>query len=1234
MDRNHRTGKGVLCLVCVLTVVSFTTGVSASPTQKAGQNVALHQVMKVQVPFVANEGQVSDKTVKYYTRTFRGSFYVREDGEMVYLVSSRPENKDKKALRMPHIPGEVKTTFIKEMLVDAKKTSVEAIDPALTKVNSFIGNDPSKWKRNVSTYASVSFGEVYDGITLSLRAYGKTVEKIFTVNPGADPNSIRLAVVGVKELKIGDNGDLAISTDLGPVGFSKPVAYQEKDGKRVDVSVAYRAEKGTYSFEVSSYDKNVPLIIDPYYLSLSTFLGGSHFDNGTGIAVDASGIYVTGYTESVDFPITADAYQKDRSGYNYDVFIAKIDPTKTGSAQLVYSTYLGGSDFDASWSIALDALGNVYVGGDTYSGGDPNFSSFPTTTGALKTSLGGLSDAFVVKLSSNGSQLLYSTYLGGSYYDYGGGIAVDAPGIIYVTGYTRSSDFPTTSGAYDTSYADGTDQPDDAFVAKIDPKQTGGAQLIYSTFLGGSKQDWAHSIAVDASGKIYVTGATMSSDFPTTAGAFQTSFGGGVSPNAPSDAFVVKLSADGAGPTDLVYSSYLGGSDAESGSGIVVDASGEIYVAGYVYSTNFPTTEGAFQSSRNGDHDTFITKIDPDPTKNGSAQLVYSSYFGGSGIEDTWGIAADVSGKIYVTGITLSPDFPITADAFQASYGGGDAFVAKIDPIQTGQAQLVYSTYLRGSYSDYGMGIAVDASGDNVYVIGDTSSSDFPTRLDSLQPHFAGLTVTSDAFIVKLSPGEPDFIPPTFTVLTPEYTLTQPVPYPVSFQVQIEDPSGVYYNPADPQWSIILRERNHLFSQAEFSYAFFELDDPSSGVLTYDDTDIGWFEKGHCYSVTIEARDMLKNLGSLTLYFTVEDPDNPDPETGYYPCPNPSVDSPAVCLRDTDYDGIPDDGLSLSRGGPLDPSDPRIRTYGSELKGSMEVPPPTSSSLRTLFIKPLKRLPDNTLVLWGDFLRLLPELSKPFNEIGIELVPIMDVTYDPYQDNTTNDPSYPVAYKPPISIVEITYDLYTPPQSTYFSTTSKQWYWGLLGFTPYQTGAGTNKDEYGYFQTTIYGNSIERYIFDRQYSVLEQTYGPKDLGPMAPQVPFGGSYSPMNFGNNGTVEFNAFVFNDSGAIQTLPQAGAARPFTEDQVIERLIAHEIGHTLLNASEGDHCSNPNCIMYGALSSVAGWGISGTDTSGNPIGFGPGSGKTSCIHSPGKAYDLRPRVYNALNPKYLPQ
>jgi hypothetical protein len=343
--------------------------------------------------------------------------------------------------------------------------------------------------------------------------------------------------------------------------------------------------------------------------------------------------------------------------------------------------------------------GNAYITGFTYS------SDFPTTPGALQATLAGGSNAFVTKLNAAGSALLYSTYLGGSGYNFGGGIAIDGSGNAYVVGWTRSTDFPTTPGALQTKYGGGAS---DAFVSKLNAD---GSALLYSTYLGGSGSEEGNwfSIAVDASGNSYVTGDTGSSDFPTTPGAFQTTFAGGGEFGV--DAFVTKLNPSG---SSLIYSTYLGGSDEEQGTGVAVDASGNAYVSGHTSSSDFPTTPGAFQTTSGGFDDPFVSKLNG----TGSA-LLYSTYLGSTGGRGAFNLAAfaialDGTGNAYVTGYTNASDFPTTPGAFQTTYGGNiDAFVSKLNSAGLG---LLYSTFLGGSDSDMGDGIAVDTSG-NAYVV-------------------------------------------------------------------------------------------------------------------------------------------------------------------------------------------------------------------------------------------------------------------------------------------------------------------------------------------------------------------------------------------------------------------------------------------------------------------------------------------------------------------------------------
>ncbi len=397
-----------------------------------------------------------------------------------------------------------------------------------------------------------------------------------------------------------------------------------------------------------------------------------------------------------------------------------IDPV------LSYSTYLGGSQDESTGGIAVDSAGNAYVEANTSS------TNFPTTANALQPTKKGnpnVENLVVAKLNASGTALVYSTYLGGSQGDFGEGIAVGSAGNAYITGSTRSPDFPTVHPLQTARPGLGTQGlAAEAFVAEV---SAGGTALVYSTYLGGSKDDEGNGIAVDGSGNAYVTGDTHSSDFPTTAGAFQTKFGGGSSSD---NAFVTKVNAGG---TALVYSTYLGGSGGDVGIGIAVDAAGNAYETGDTTSSDFPTTN-TVQSTPGGG--VFVAKLNASGTA-----LAYSTRLGGSNNSDiSYSIAVDGAGSAYVTGEVFSSNFP-TVNALPASSGGssGGAFVTKLN---AGGTALVYSTRLGGSSGgDYGTGIAVDAAG-NAYVVGSTTSTDFPT-VHPVQATNAG---HYDAFVTKI----------------------------------------------------------------------------------------------------------------------------------------------------------------------------------------------------------------------------------------------------------------------------------------------------------------------------------------------------------------------------------------------------------------------------------------------------------------------------------------------------
>ena len=690
---------------------------------------------QIPLSFEANEGQQAEQ-VKFLSRG-KGYNLFLTNGEAV-LALRKPNKKTKAPAEQSAAfseKGKSQLAIVRTNLVGAKPSPKVTGQKELPgKANYFIGNDPTKWRTDVTTYGKVHYEQVYPGIDLIYYGNQHQLEYDFVVAPGADPARIRLNITGARKMYVNSRGQLVLQTASGPLRWNKPAIYQEIDGKRCAVKGKYLLRRGRQlSFRVAAYDALKPLIIDPA-LVYSTYLGGSNTDLGQAIAIDTAGdAYVTGVTLSTNFPTTGGTAQTAYGGGTGDAFVTKLNSAGNG---LVYSTYLGGSggvggsDGDNSFGIAVDASGNAYITGYTSS------TDFPTTVGAFHRTYGGSGDAFVTMLNSTGSGLMYSTYLGGSDGEQGNGIAVDGGGNAYVTGFTRSANFPTTLVAFETTPGG----MEDAFVTKLNPTGTG---LIYSTYLGGSSNDEGFGIAVDAAGNAYVTGFTGSTNFPTMAGAFQTTFGG------VEDAFVTKLNFAGTG---LIYSTYLGGSSNDEGFGIAVDAAGNAFVTGRTSSINFPTMAGGYQTTFGGSADAFVTKLD-----STGIGLVYSTYLGGNNLDGAVGIAVNAAGNAYVTGFTGSTNFPTTPGAFQTTFGGvQDVFMTILDSAGAG---LLYSTYLGGSAFDKGYGLAVDTVG-NAYIGGSTESTNFPTTAGTYQTGYGG---TSDAFVAKINPAASPTPPPTPT---------------------------------------------------------------------------------------------------------------------------------------------------------------------------------------------------------------------------------------------------------------------------------------------------------------------------------------------------------------------------------------------------------------------------------------------------------------------------------------
>jgi hypothetical protein len=614
------------------------------------------------------------------------------------------------------------------------EAAISGIDRLPIRTNYLLGSTARTWNTKIASFARVLYQEVYPGVDLIYYNKDGNLEYDLRAAPGARIDDIVWEFStdsNQGSLHLARDGDLIMQDPGLELHLKKPTVYQmDRAGNELPVSMSYRvidASRLRVGFRAISYDPNEPLVIDPV-LTISTYLGGSSLDRIKGVAVDATGdVYVTGGTFSADFPV-ARAEQATFKG-NEDLFITKIAADGSG---IIYSTYLGGSAAEQADAIAVDGSGNVYVTGQT------NSADFPTTPGAFQTKCNvdgtcgasSHSDAFIAKLSSDGSQLVYSGFLGGSNDDRAGGIAVDSLGNAYITGGTFSTDFPTTVGAFNRVNPGG----ENVFAAKINPT---GSALIYSTYLGPGE---GFAAAIDTSGNAFIAGAACGT-YPTTPGAFQTSCGN-PSPSNINDAFVTKLDPTG---STLIYSTFIGGSNEDFTPALAIDSAGNAYIAGQTFSSNFPIVN-AFQPTLHGVANAYVAKLNP----TGNA-LAYSTYLGGSGDDSALAIAVDSSGNAYVTGLTQSADFPTLESVQQASGGGGqDAFVSKLDS----NGVLQFSTFLGGSKQDQANALAIDPSG-NIWVGGETQSLDFPL-FGALQANGSG----GDAFLEKIAPSTPapDFV--------------------------------------------------------------------------------------------------------------------------------------------------------------------------------------------------------------------------------------------------------------------------------------------------------------------------------------------------------------------------------------------------------------------------------------------------------------------------------------------
>ena len=752
--RTYCAAAFMLLLLCVGIIWHFSTqnlpsarilpvSESVRKPDAAKQAKALENYGNLPISFEANQGQVSGQ-VKFLSRGSGYTLFLTEQSAVLAL-SGNSSASDAGAPQ--HEPANAYSDVVRMRLVGANPAArVSGVEEQPGKTNYIVGNDPTQWRTNVANYSRVKYESVYPGVDLVYYGNQRQLEYDFVVAPGADPAPISLdlqtdsAQGNSRSLHVATNGDLVVAAAGREVRFSKPLIYQpvDADARHTIDGRWVITDKTRVGFEVASYDTSKPLIIDPA-LNYSTYLGGSLFNPIYSVAVDSSGnAYVTGGVTSTDFPVTAGALQPKYGG-DHDAFVTKLNASGTA---LVYSTYLGGSGIDHGSGIAVDASGSAYVAGTTSS------KNFPVTTGAFQTVCHGCNgtspDGFITKLNAAGSGLVYSTFLGGSGYEHFAAITIDNSGDAYVTGFSCSTDYPTTPGAFQTALKGAcTSFGGNVVVSELNAS---GSALVLSTYLGGTGTDAANSVEVDQSGNVFVAGYSTSTDFPTTSGAFQTTNAG------KNDVIVAGLNSSG---TALVYSTYVGGSGDDQAWGLKLDSSGNAYVVGQTMSANFPVTAGAFQTvcgsctATTPQTDGFVVKLNP----SGSA-LAYSTFLGGSSEDVTFAISLGPTGDAYVAGETQSKDFKTTPAAFQTVKGAStSAFISHLDP--TGASEI-YSTLLGNNASTI-LGISVNPSNGAIYVAGRTYATSFPVTPGAFQTTCNTCNITlknADGFITEFINGD------------------------------------------------------------------------------------------------------------------------------------------------------------------------------------------------------------------------------------------------------------------------------------------------------------------------------------------------------------------------------------------------------------------------------------------------------------------------------------------------
>jgi len=707
-----------IALIAVLFTTTFTNKAAANwftTTDLSGQNgkaIEDKQFGKLPLLFEKNMGQF-DEDVRFASRLGGYALFLTGKTALFSLkVADDDASADIDASQRGHV---TKTRSENVMMTFAGANNdpvIEGVDEAVTKTNFYTGRERIE---NISNYNKAVYRGLYDGIDAVF--YGNTSNQLeydFTVAPDADASQIKIEIDGAKSTEVNEKGDLVVSTENTTLVQQRPSAFQMIGGERQDVDVKYVVNGGSVTFELGEYDRSQTLTIDPA-LSYLTYVGGTGFDSIFEIAADGQNrAYISGTTDSLNF------HGRTRSNNDADgAFVARLNAAGTA---FEYVTILEGNGDDDGRGIAVDANGNAYV-----TGIGSHF--FPTTSGAYDTVHGVLNnnDVFVAKLNSSGA-LVYSTFLGGDDEDEGFDVAIDASGKAYVVGSTFSNiAFPSKNKYQGCGFVFPTSlDSEDAFLTVIN---SSGSDITYSTCIGGSvTEDRAFSVALDSSNNAYVTGLAKGGNFPTK-NAFQPDSGGGI------DAWVAKFNPASSGEASLVYSTYLGGVGTDQGNAVAVNSSGQAHVVGLTGSTNYPLLN-AFRST-NQINEAFVTVLN----SSGTA-LVNSSFLGGADQDTANNVALDTTGSIYVTGSTLSNNFPLALPFQSVRAGVRDSYVTKL---KFGRG-VISSSYIGGSGNDIGNGVAV--RGNQIFVAGSTVSGNLATTSGVVSQAFAG--GANDGFVAKM----------------------------------------------------------------------------------------------------------------------------------------------------------------------------------------------------------------------------------------------------------------------------------------------------------------------------------------------------------------------------------------------------------------------------------------------------------------------------------------------------